>query len=133
VGETIKFQNGLLQIALGFQYLAPVRAVMETSQCLLQAIPIGGSPLLQLPGVDKNVLRDVRMFSQGKSAVTNIQDLLRLDSTQRRKALARLDDKQFQRAINIAKNIPVLVVSNVHFKGTNHSLLFVVTHNSRWR
>jgi len=59
------------------------------------------------------------MFSLGKSgAITNIQDLLRLDSQQQRKVLARLDDKQFQQAINIAKNVPVLVVSNVHFKGT---------------
>ena len=105
---------------------------MEISQCLLQAIPTGGSPLLQLPGVDKNVLRDVRMFSQGKSPVTNIQDLLSLDSKQQRKVLARLDDKRFQQAINIAKNIPILVVSNVHFKGTKHPLL-LVTHDSRWR
>ena len=117
VGETIKFQNGLLQIALGFQYLQPVRAAMETSQCLLQALPLGGSPLLQLPCVDKNVLRDLRMFSQAKSGVKNIQDLLSLDTTEQRKTLARLDDAQFQQAINIAKNIPVLVVSNVHFKG----------------
>jgi hypothetical protein len=58
------------------------------------------------------------MFSQGKSAVRNIQDLLSLDTKDQRKALARLDDNQFQQAINIAKNIPVLVVSNVHFKGT---------------
>ena len=91
---------------------------MEISQCLLQAIPLGGSPLLQLPCVDKNVIRDLRIFSQGKSAVRNLQDLLSLDTKDQRKALARLDDKQFQQAINIAKNIPILVVSNVHFKGT---------------
>jgi len=57
------------------------------------------------------------MFSQAKSGVKNIQDLLSLDTTEQRKTLARLDDAQFQQAINIAKNIPVLVVSNVHFKG----------------
>src|SRR5271169_2961584 len=108
VGETITFHNGLLQIALAFQYLDPGRAAMETSQCLLQAIPFGGSPLLQLPGVDNNVLRDLRLFSQGKYGVTNIQDLLRLDPQQQRKALSRLTEKQFQQAINIAKNIPIL-------------------------
>jgi translocation protein SEC63 len=91
---------------------------METSQYLLQAIPLGGSPLLQVPSVDNNVLRDLRLFSQGKSGVTNIQDLLGLDPQQQRKALSRLNEKQFQQAINIAKNIPILVVSNVHFKGT---------------
>jgi len=58
------------------------------------------------------------MFSQGKSPVRNIGDLLSLDTKDQRKALARLDDNQFQQAINIAKNIPILVVSNVHFKGT---------------
>ena len=107
-----------MQIALGYQYFQPVRAAMEISQCLLQAIPLGGSPLLQLPCVDNNVFRDLRMFSQGKSPVRNIGDLLSLDTKDQRKALARLDDNQFQQAINIAKNIPILVVSNVHFKGT---------------
>jgi len=117
VGETIKFRNGLLQIALAFQYLEPVRAAMETSQCLLQAIPLGGSPLLQLPGVDNTVIQDLRLFSQGKPGITRIQDLLSLDPKQQRKALRKLNDTQFQQAINIAKNIPILIVSNVHFKG----------------
>ena len=97
---------------------------METSQCLLQAIPLSGSPLLQLPGVDKNILRDVCMYSLGKSAVANIQDLLSLDTKEQRKALSRLDDEQFQQAINIAKNIPILVVSNIHFKGPNFVVVY---------
>lgn len=104
-----------MQIALAFNFFEPVRASMEMSQCLLQAIPVGGSPLLQLPGVDNTLVRELRM--RGKNAVKSIQDLLRLDEKERRKALGKLDDKTYAQAINIAKQIPILILSNVHFKG----------------
>ena len=93
---------------------------MEMSQCLLQAIPVGGSPLLQLPGVDSTLARELRM--RKKNAVKSIQDLLRLDEKDRRKALEKLNEKTYAQAINIATQIPILILSNVHFKGT--SILF---------
>ena len=88
---------------------------MEMSQCLLQAIPVGGSPLLQLPGVDSTLVRELRM--RGKNSVKSIQDLLRLDEKERRKALGNLDEKTYAQATSIAKQIPILILSNVHFKG----------------
>jgi translocation protein SEC63 len=89
---------------------------MEMSQCLLQAIPIGGSPLLQLPGIDNTLAHSLRM--REKHQIKNIQDLLRLNEKERRKALRDLDEKQYTQAMNIAKQIPILVLSNAHFKGT---------------
>jgi translocation protein SEC63 len=88
---------------------------MEMSQCLLQAIPIGGSPLLQLPGIDNILAHSLRM--REKHQIKNIQDLLRLSEKERRKALQGLDEKQYTQAMNIAKQIPILILSNVHFKG----------------
>ena len=117
VSETIKFQNGLLHMALAFQYLEPVRGAMDPCQRLLQAIPLGELPLLQLPGFDKNVRRDLKMYSQGKTGLTTIQDLLSLESTEQREALSRLDDIQFHQAINIVKNVPILVVSKCTLQG----------------
>lgn len=104
-----------MQIALAFNFFEPVRAAMEISQCLLQAIPVGGSPLLQLPGVDAALARDLRMAE--KNSVKSIQDLLHLDEAKRKKVLASLDQKTYSQAINIAKQIPILKMSNVHFKG----------------
>lgn len=115
VTDAAKFQNGLMQITLAFNFFEPARAAMEIAQCLRQAIPIGGSPLLQLPGINNALVRNLRI--REKSPIKNIQDLLSLDEQERRKALQDLDEKAYSQAINIAKNIPVLVLSNVHFKG----------------
>lgn len=108
-------QNALIDIALAFNYFAPVRSAMDMSQLLLQAIPIGCSPLLQLPEIDNSIVQRLRL-RKGRS-VHNIQDLLALEEAERRQALSMLNDEAYSRAINIAKQIPILIVSNVHFKG----------------
>ena len=115
LSEILRFQNGLVKIALAFNFFEPVRAAMEISQCILQAIPVGGSPLLQLPGIDGALAHNLRMAR--KNSIMDIQDFLRLDEKARRNALASLDQRTYTQAVNIAKQIPVLVVSNVHFKG----------------
>jgi len=88
---------------------------MEMSQCLLQAIPFGGSPLLQLPGVTSEIVRNLRL--RQKLQVKSIQDLLCLEDKEQRKALAGLDEEKFNQAMCIAKQIPMLSISDVHFKG----------------
>ena len=114
VGETVKFEKGLVQIALAFNFFEPVYCAMRLSQYLLQAIPIGGSPLLQLPGVNNELAHSLEVRDK---PVKTVQDLLRLDGDTQRKLLESLDDKTFSQAINVAKSIPVLIVSNLHFKG----------------
>ena len=106
---------GLIQIALGFSYLEPVRASLRISQILVQAIPINGSPLLQLPGVTSTLAWNLR--AQKRNPIRTVQDLLRLEPDEQRKALSSLDERHFSQAINVAKQIPILIVSNVHFKG----------------
>ena len=117
--EALRLQNALIDVALAFNYFAPVRSAMEMSQLLLQAIPIGGSPLLQLPGFDASLIQKLRLRKE--KSIYNIQGLLSLGESERRKALATLDDKTYSQAINIAKQIPILVISNVHFKGMHRS------------
>ena len=129
MSETIKFQKGLIQIALAFNYFEPIRAAMEMSQCLLQAIPVGGSPLLQLPGVGNTLARDLRV--RQKLRIKSIQDLLALSEKERRKVLKSLDDKTYAQAMSIANQIPILKLSNVHFKGSSN--FCVVTKNSDGR
>ena len=91
---------------------------MVMSQCLLQAIPVGGSPLLQLPGIDNGLARNLRV--RDKDRIKNIQDLLYLEEKERRKALGNLDEKTYSQAMSIARQIPILVVSNAHFKGISN-------------
>jgi translocation protein SEC63 len=108
-------QNGLIEIALAFNYFEPVHTAMEVSQYLIQAIPIGGSPLLQLPGITHEIAKQLHF--REKNVIRNIQDLLSLSQKERRRALENLDDETFHQVINIAKQIPILMVSNIHFKG----------------
>jgi translocation protein SEC63 len=87
---------------------------MELSQHILQAIPIGGSPLLQLPGITSNIAKDLLLHEK---PVRNIRDLLYLSRKEQRKVLEALTDEAFHQAIHIAEQIPTLIVSSIHFKG----------------
>jgi translocation protein SEC63 len=92
---------------------------MEMSQHILQALPVGSYPLQQLPGIDKKLAQSLGME---KCAVKSVQDLLALKEDERRKALEILDEPKYQLAMTVAKQIPILIVSNAHFKGTpSHS------------
>jgi translocation protein SEC63 len=88
---------------------------MEVSQYLIQAIPIGGSPLLQLPGITPSIAKYLHFHE--KKPIRNIQDLLSLSQKEQRRMLENLDDDIFHQVINVAKQIPILMVSNIHFKG----------------
>jgi translocation protein SEC63 len=115
VADTVKFQQGLIQIALAFNFYEPIRSAMEMSQHILQALPVGSSPLQQLPGVDKKLAQSLEM--REKRAVKGVQDLLAMKDNDRRKALEGLDEQKYHLAMSIAKQIPILIVSNAHFKG----------------
>lgn len=88
---------------------------MEMSQYLMQALPVGSSPLQQLPGIDGKLARSLEM--RDKQAVKGVQDILSLNEEERRKALDSLDEGAYNLAMGIAKQMPILIVSNVHFKG----------------
>jgi translocation protein SEC63 len=104
----------LIQIALAFNYYEPVRATLELSQHLLQAIPIGGSPLLQLPGITKEMVGSLKLR---QPPITDIRTLLALNEKEQQEALTSLDAQAFTQAIHIAKQIPQIVVTKVQFKG----------------
>ena len=115
VDDAFKFIPAVVQIGLGFNYFEPVRAAMEVSQHIAQALPLGASPLLQLPRVDSQLVTALSL--RDKEPIRTLQQLLRLDEKERRKALDRLDNNSYSQAISIAKKIPLLVVTDVHFKG----------------
>jgi preprotein translocase subunit Sec63 len=101
---------------------------MEVSQHLIQAIPIGWSPLLQLPGITPSIAK--HLYFREKKPIRNIQDLLSLSQKERRVALENLDDEIFHQMINVAKQIPILMVSNIYFKGIRH---LYESNCSSWR
>jgi preprotein translocase subunit Sec63 len=88
---------------------------MEMFQHIIQAIPVGGSLLQQLPGIDSKLAQHLEM--RDKLAIKGVQDLMRLSEDERRRALESLDEAGYTLAMSIAKQIPILLVSNTHFKG----------------
>jgi len=121
IADTIKFHQGLIQIALAFNFFEPIRAAMELSQYLMQALPVGSSPLQQLPGIDAKLAQTLEMRDKG--VIKGIQDLLGLNEEARRKALEELGEGTYGLAMSIARQIPILIVSNAHFKGISPKIL----------
>jgi preprotein translocase subunit Sec63 len=103
---------------------------MEVSQHILQALPVGSYPLQQLPGIDKKLAQSLGMLE--KHAVKSVQDLLALKEDERRKNLKVLDEQKYQLAMSVAKQIPILIVSNAHFKGAPPFIL-VLSLKANWK
>lgn len=102
-------------IALAFGNLRPILGSFQTSQNLIQAVPPGASPLLQLPHFTEEVVKAV----EGENAKShlNVQNYMKLPEAERRKLTAGLlTEKQYSDAISVAQQLPVLEVSKAFFK-----------------
>lgn len=87
-----------------------------TSQQLIQALPPGASPLLQLPHFTPGTAKAVDAESGSKN--TNIQTLMSIPNSRRRKILSSLSDQQYKTAMGVASQLPHARVEKVFFKVT---------------
>jgi hypothetical protein len=55
-----------------------------------------------------------------------------LKEDERRKNLKVLDEQKYQLAMSVAKQIPILIVSNAHFKGAPPFIL-VLSLKANWK
>ena len=90
-------------ITLGFGAVAPLMASYHTAQNLIQAVPPGGSPLLQLPYVRT-------------ASLLTVQKLMALPAQIRRRVLPDLTEQQYSTAVRVATKIPHLQVAKAFFK-----------------
>jgi len=111
--DALRLQRGMLTIALAFGHLQPILTAMNLSQSIIQAIPIGGSPLLQITGITKDIVDKIHAR---RPDIQTVNDLMSLDKSEQRFLLEDLDEKAFNEAIGAAKHIPVLDVVNSYFK-----------------
>ncbi|RKF58135.1 Translocation protein sec63 [Erysiphe neolycopersici] len=114
-------------ISLAFGSTAPLLKSYLTAQCLLQAIPPRGSPLLQLPYFTKAIARAIE--GNSKNHLT-IQKYMKLPRLYRRKisiGKELLTEAQYKVATNFARQIPRLHVEKVFFKVTGEK--FVTTNS----
>jgi translocation protein SEC63 len=87
------------------------------SQNLIQAIPPGGSPLLQLPYFTSKVVKSI----EGEKARSHmsVQTFMKMSDARRRSLVVGsglLSDREYAAAVTVASQMPALVVSKAFFK-----------------
>jgi translocation protein SEC63 len=110
-------------IALAFGSTGPILASFLTAQNLIQAIPPGASPLLQLPYITPAIARAIE--GDTKTHLT-LQQYMQLPEAYRRKlsiGKGLLTESQYQTAMNVAKQLPRLQVEKAFFKVTGEKYI----------
>ncbi len=108
--------QALTAISLAFSNTAPILAAYSTTQNIIQAIPPGASPLLQLPYITPSIARSIE--GDTKTHLT-LQQFMSIPE-QKRKQLSigkdLLTQSQYDTATEVARQIPNFNVSKAFFK-----------------
>jgi translocation protein SEC63 len=110
-------------ISLAYGTTAPILASYRTAQNLMQAIPPGGSPLLQLPHFTPFITKAVQ--GDAKTHLT-LQQFMDLPEAYRHKLCTGkglLKESQYQTAMTIARKLPRLQVEKAFFKVTGEKFI----------
>ncbi|KAJ6001267.1 hypothetical protein N7522_006494 [Penicillium canescens] len=113
----LSLSEAFTAISLAFGSIGPIVGAYKTSQNLIQAVPPGSSPLLQLPNFSDAVVKSV----EGEDAKEHftVQKFMALPETQRRSltiGAGLLSEKQYADAISVAQQLPVLQPEKIFFK-----------------
>ncbi|EWC44457.1 hypothetical protein DRE_06825 [Drechslerella stenobrocha 248] len=115
--EAVSWNNSLLSIALAFSITKPILSAMRINQNIVQAIPPGGSPLLQLPYFTEELCERIEEF--GAKDHWTIQRFMGLPEEKRRQLCIGKDgltEQQYEEAMSVAQKIPILHVEKTFFK-----------------
>ena len=113
----------LTSISLAFGTTAPILASYLTAQNLMQALPPGASPLLQLPHFTPVIAKAIE--GDSKTHMT-LQQYMRLPEQYRYKisvGKGLLTDPQYRTAMDVAKQLPYLQVEKAFFKVTGERFI----------
>ncbi|KAL1953995.1 hypothetical protein VTO42DRAFT_1850 [Malbranchea cinnamomea] len=113
----ITLNESFRSIALSFGVLEPIVNVLRTSQNIIQAVPPGHSPLLQLPFFTPRLVKAIE-GDDARGHMT-IQQYMELHDSQRRKVSVGqglLSEQQYRTVISVASQIPALQVCKAYFK-----------------
>jgi translocation protein SEC63 len=106
--------DSFTSIALAFGVVAPLLASYHASQHIIQAILPDSSPLLQLPHFTPSMIQAI----EGPDAKSHmsLQKFMSLPQLARRKLSKNLSDSQYATAMQVAQQMPNLVVAKAFFK-----------------
>lgn len=108
----LKLTNAFTSITLAFGLLGPLLSSYRTSQSLIQAIPPGSSPLLQLPYLTPQLAASI----ERKLTSLTIQKFMNLSDSTRRQLCAGLSRHQYETAITVASQLPYVSITKQFFK-----------------
>lgn len=111
-------------ICLAFGNLGPLLTSMRLSQRIIQAIPPGHSPLLQIPHFTPALVSHIE--KQGERNHWSVQRLMSLPEDQRKKLCTgkgRLTPAQYTNAMIFGHSFPVVHVEAAFFKVTGEKFI----------
>ncbi|KAF3933599.1 hypothetical protein ABW19_dt0206674 [Dactylella cylindrospora] len=116
--DAVSWNNSFLSITLAYMITKPILSSMRINQNIIQAIPPGGSPLLQLPYFTEELCEKIEEF--GAKDHWSIQKFMKLSEEKRRSLCIGgehgLTEEQYKEAIAVAQKIPILHVEKAFFK-----------------
>ncbi|GAM87449.1 hypothetical protein ANO11243_054740 [Dothideomycetidae sp. 11243] len=115
----LALNDAFISISLAYMFTSPVVASYKTSQNVIQAISPGAPPLLQLPHLDRDAIKQIEaaaLKSQRKHLT--IQAYMDIPDSQRREITktAGVSHKQYDSIVKVASQLPRLVVEQTFFK-----------------
>lgn len=85
--------------------LITIDNAIKLSQCLVQALWDNRSPLLQLPHIDEDILRN---FTTRKRNIRSMLDFAMMADSDRRNMLRALSENEYDNVISVLMKMPVL-------------------------
>eukprot|EP00403_Amphidinium_massartii_P033381 CAMPEP_0178451182 /NCGR_PEP_ID=MMETSP0689_2-20121128/43537_1 /TAXON_ID=160604 /ORGANISM="Amphidinium massartii, Strain CS-259" /LENGTH=664 /DNA_ID=CAMNT_0020076729 /DNA_START=30 /DNA_END=2024 /DNA_ORIENTATION=+ len=89
--HSMKITQAMIEIACMREWFGTAQAVIEFRRCLVQALDIKSSPLLQVPHITEGI---VEILKQQRPPVVTLVDFLSLETDQRRRSLCGLTPDQ---------------------------------------
>merc|ERR1719330_952225 len=88
--HSMKITQAMIELACMREWFATAQAMIEFRRCLVQALDVKSSQLLQIPHFNEEILKHCH---RGKKAVSSLSEFLSKDPEQR-KGLAKMDPQQ---------------------------------------
>jgi translocation protein SEC63 len=110
-------------IALAYGTTAPILASYRIAQNLMQAVPPGGSPLLQLPYFTPTITRAIQGDAKSHLTLQQYMDLPEAYRHRLSTAKGLLAESEYQTAMTVARKLPRLQVEKAFFKVTGEKFI----------
>ncbi|KAG8624364.1 hypothetical protein KVT40_007431 [Elsinoe batatas] len=115
----LALNDAFIPICLAYGFTNPTVASYKAAQSIIQAVPPGSSPLLQLPHLNRENIKQIEgAATSSQRRHLTVQALMDIPALQRREIItnAGLSLPQYDTLVKVATQLPRLVVERTFFK-----------------